>query len=267
MNVALAQLTPTADPGRDCARALEIIDERPGADLILFPELFLGGYPSGDPGPRSVATEGLELSEIGESCRANGTAVVIGFTEAMASPAGSYSNSAACFDTDGTVAGIYRKTHLFGPGEQAVFAPGGSMLAVRLDGRVVGPQICFDVEFPEPSRKLALAGAELLVTIAANMDPYAADHRLAARARALDNRLPHLYVNRTGSESGFDFVGESCVIGPDGSVTAELGREEGILEARVPVPAPRQDTQTEYLGQIRPELHVIVQDQTNGGER
>lgn len=265
MNVALAQLTPTADPGRGCARVLETIGQHPEADLILFPELFIGGYPSGDPGPRSIAGDGPELVAIGEACRANGTAAVVGFTEAM--PSGPCSNSAACFDTDGTVAGTYRKTHLFGPGEQAAFAPGGSMLAVRLDGLVVGPQICFDVEFPEPSRKLALAGAELLVTIAANMEPYAADHRLAARARALDNRLPHLYVNRTGSEAGFDFVGESCVIAPDGSVTAELGRDEGILEARIPVPAPHQDTQTGYLGQIRPELHVIVQDQTNGGER
>ncbi|MDQ2623089.1 MAG: carbon-nitrogen hydrolase [Actinomycetota bacterium] len=265
MNVALAQLTPTADRGQDGARVQETIAERPEADLIMFPELFIGGYPHGDLEPRALEAGGPELAAIGESCRAAGTAAVVGFTEAVGP--GSFSNSAACFDTDGSLAGVYRKTHLFGPGEKAAYTPGTSMLSIRLDGRMVGPQICFDVEFPEPSRKLALAGAEVLVTIAANMKPYAADHRLAARARALDNRLPHLYVNRTGSESGFDFVGESCVIAPDGTVISELGQEEGILESSIPVPASHGDSQTEYLGQLRPDLHVIVQDQSNGGDR
>lgn len=267
MNVALVQSVPTADPGQGIARVVDTVRDRPDTDLILFPELFVGGYASSGLEGRSIAADGPELAAIGEACRECRTAVVVGFTESMSSPDGTFSNSAACFDTDGTVAGIYRKTHLFAAAEQGAFAAGDTMVLVRLGGWIVGPQICFDVEFPEPSRKLALAGAELLVTIAANMEPYAADHRLALRARALDNRLPHLYVNRTGSESGFDFVGESCVTSSDGTVLAELGREEGVLELELPEPSRHGDPQTAYLDQIRPDLRVIVQDQFQGGER
>jgi len=266
MKAALAQLTPTPDPLEGCARVRETIAARAGADLVLFPELFLGGYASEGLEARSLPADGPELAAVAASCREAGTAAVVGFTEALPGAPGRFANAAACFDAAGGRA-VYRKAHLFGPAEQSAFEPGGSLLLTRLAGRAVGPQICFDVEFPEPARELARAGAELLATIAANMEPYAADHRLAVRARALDNRLPHLYVNRTGSESGFEFVGESCAVGPDGAVIAELGREEGILEVELPDPAPHPDAQTEYLGQIRPDLHVIVQEPTIGGER
>ena len=58
----------------------------------------------------------------------------------------------------------------------------------------MGPMICFDVEFPEVARTLARRGADVLVTISANMEPLGPDHDTAASARALENGLPHLYV-------------------------------------------------------------------------
>lgn len=264
MKAALAQLTPTAEPQEGCARVLETIAGHPDADLILFPELFVGGYTSTDLENRSIPADDPAIGSIAERCRTAGTAVVVGFAEKLG--AGRFANSAICIDRDGANAGVYRKTHLFGPGEKEGYEPGGSMLLTRLDGRTTGPQICFDVEFPEPSRKLAVAGADLLITIAANMTPYATDHRLAVRARALDNRLPHLYVNRTGSEAGLDFVGESCLVSGGGEVIAELGAEEGVLEVDVPAAEAHTDRSTNYLGQIRPELEVITHDPTNGEE-
>lgn len=267
MKIALAQLVPTSDPEHNSARVRETVSEHPDADLILFPELFIGGYASTGLDSRSVSVDGPEMRSIGDACRTNRTAVLVGFTEAMDSPAGAFANSAACFDTDGSLAGVYRKTHLFGPAEQEAYEAGDSMLLVTLGGQAIGPQICFDVEFPEPSRQMALAGARLLATLSANMEPYAADHRLAARARSLDNRLPHLYVNRTGSESGFDFVGESCVTSADGTVLAELGRDEGVLEIDLFDLAEHDDANTEYLRQVRHEIHVSVQENPNRGER
>lgn len=264
MKAALAQLTPTADPQEGCARAIETITGHPDAELVVFPELFVGGYASTGLADRSIAADDPAIAGIAERCREVKAAAVVGFAEKLGG--GRFANSAICIDRDGKRVGVYRKTHLFGPGEKEGFEPGGEMLLTRLGGRATGPQICFDVEFPEPSRMLAVAGADLLITVAANMKPYAADHRLAARARALDNRLPHLYVNRTGSEAGLEFVGESCLISAGGDVIAELGPEEAVLEVEVPAAETHPDRSTDYLGQIRPDLEVITIDPTNGEE-
>jgi predicted amidohydrolase len=260
MKVSLAQLSPEADLERDCATACSVIASREESDLVLFPELFLGGYSTEDPRVAATTLESADLKAIEAACAESGTAAIVGFTEHTAD--GSFANSAACFDADGKVAGVYRKTNLFGPGERSAFAAGDSMTVVRMAGLSIGPQICFDMEFPEPSRLMALAGAEILITIAANMEPYAGDHRLSARARALDNRLPHLYVNRVGTQSGHRFTGESCVIAPDGTVMAELGREEGILDFELEPSST--DRETSYLELLRSDLDVIVND--NGGE-
>lgn len=262
MKVALAQLNPAAEPERDCDTVCAVIDSLSDTDLVLFPELFVGGYNPDDPAAAATTSGGPGMTRIGEACARAGTAAVVGFTEVIGEHR--FANSAACFGDCGELAGVYRKAHLFGPRERAAFVPGDSMFLVPLAGRIVGPQICFDVEFPEPSRLMAGAGAEVLATISANMEPFAADHRLAARARALDNRLPHLYVNRVGFESGHRFTGESCVIAPDGSVIAGLGREAEILETEIDVPAAASDTS--YLEHLRSDLKVIVQDNANGGE-
>ncbi len=133
---------------------------------------------------------------------------MIGFAERNED--GSCSNSVACIDRDGSLAGVYRKTQLYA-GEREVFRPGRELRIVTLAGIAVAPLICFDVEFPEPVRALALAGAELLVTASANMEPFGPDHELATRARALENRLPHLYANAVGTIGRLSFVGLSRV--------------------------------------------------------
>jgi predicted amidohydrolase len=260
VKVSLAQLSPEADLERDCETACSVVRSRQGSDLVLFPELFLGGYSTED--PRAVATtlEGAGMRSIAAACAESGTAAIVGFTEDGGE--GDFANSAACFDADGKAVAAYRKTNLFGPGERSAFVAGDSMTVVRMAGLPIGPQICFDMEFPEPSRLMALAGAEILATIAANMEPYAGDHRLAARARALDNRLPHLYANRVGAQSGHEFTGESCVIAPDGTVMAELDHEEGILDFEIEPTRPGRETS--YLELLRSDLDVIVND--NGGE-
>jgi predicted amidohydrolase len=117
--------------------------------------------------------------------------------------------------------------------------------------------ICFDMEFPECARALALAGADLLVTASANMAPFYADHLLASRARALDNRLAHLYVNRVGAEAGLRFVGGSRAIASDGTVLADAGEDdERLLEVEVPRDEAG-DERTAYLALLRGELRAV----------
>jgi predicted amidohydrolase len=254
MEALLAQLAPRPrDLAANAARAATVVRQHPHVDLVVFPELYLSGYTLERIDELACPAGGGALAPVAEAAAALGTAVVIGFPELIG---GGVANALALIDRDGSIAGVYRKTHLFGE-ETRAFVRGDSLLVTTLAGRRVAPLVCFDAEFPEPARAAARAGAELIVTAAANMDPFWADHELATRARALENRLPHLYVNRVGSESGFEFVGGSRSIGIDGSVLAEAASPtERLLVA--PVALGREsDDRIDYLRHVRGELPVL----------
>jgi predicted amidohydrolase len=254
MQALLAQLaSEPGDTAANAARAAEALERWPQADIAVFPELFLGGY--GLDVEATARPAGCdELRTVAQAAARTSTAVVIGFTEAL--PDGA-ANAVACIDRDGTLAGVYRKVQLFGR-EREAFRRGRELLVVELAGRRVGPLVCFDVEFPELARWLAQAGADLLVTASANMEPFYADHELATRARALENRLPHLYANAVGTSGPHRFVGGSRSIGPDGTVVAELpAAEEGLLLAPVG-DAGTDDERVDYLRHLPEPLTITT---------
>jgi predicted amidohydrolase len=223
----LAQLASV--PGRtqtNADRAVEILRAHPNVDIAVFPELFLGGYDLSLVPQSARAPDSSELQSIAAAAAAASTAVVVGFAERAAED--SFFNSVACIDRDGSLAGVYRKTRLFGT-EPAAFRAGDEQRVFRLCGLDVGPLICFDIEFPEPARELAAAGAELLVTASANMAPFGPDHEAATRARALENRLPHLYANGVGAIGGLRLVGGSRCVDSSGVVVADAGSDEEAL--------------------------------------
>jgi predicted amidohydrolase len=260
VHVLLGQLdSRPGAPLENARRAAEAIDEHPNAALAVFPELYLNGYDPSRAAGSAIAPGDPALAALAAAARAERTAIVTGFVERAAD--GTLFNSAACFTADGELAGVYRKTHLFGAEEQATFAPGTELPIVDLAGRRVAPLICFDVELPEPARTAARTGADLLVTVSANMDPFGADHELATRARALDNRLVHVYVNRAGTEAGRTFAGGSQVIGADGQVLAVAGRDEAVLAVALPEHvAP--DPDVDYLRHVRDGLPVRASHDT-----
>lgn len=269
VRVLLAQLAPVpGDVDANVAAVAELVAAQRDADLAVFPELFLCGYDPPAASALAVAADDRAFAPIRRAAREAGVAVLVGFAERA--PEGAVWNSVACIDASGAWAGAYRKTHLFGPVEAATFALGDDYLVVRLAGARVGPMICFDVEFPEPARAVAVAGAELLVTVAANMTPYADQHRLAARARALENRCPHVYVNRVGHEAGLAFVGGSCVVDAEGRVLAEAGPGDldragapGVLLVDLPV-GGRPHDDFSYLEHLREPLPVRRIDPPGG---
>jgi predicted amidohydrolase len=253
MLALLAQLAPQPrDPDANAARVARALHEHPDVELAVFPELYLGGYTLRRLDELALGPGATPLATVATAAAATRTAVVVGFAERLAD---GVANAAACFDADGSLAGVYRKTHLFGA-EAEAFTAGDEQLVVPLAGVLVAPLICFDIEFPEPARAAARAGAELLVTPSANMAPYWADHELASRARALDNRLAHLYANRVGGEGPHRFVGGSRAVGADGRVLIEASQEhEELLVASLGRPeAP--DPAVDYLRQARGELPV-----------
>jgi predicted amidohydrolase len=223
----LAQLASV--PGQTQAnaeRAVETLAAHPEVEIAVFPELYLGGYDLSLVPQAARTPDCAELRSIATAAAAASTAVVVGFAERLDD--GSLANSVACFDRDGSLAAVYRKTRLFGA-EPDVFEPGNELRVIRLAGLDVGPLICFDIEFPEPARELAAAGAELLVTASANMAPFGPDHEVATRERSLENRLPHLYTNGVGTIGGLRLVGGSRSVDAAGAVLAEAGPDGETL--------------------------------------
>jgi len=112
---------------------------------------------------------------------------------------------------------VKRYLPTFGPFEEGVpFTPTDRSVPVPLAGTTVGLEVCYDVFFPEVSRQLALGGAELLVAISAAPTT---SRRLFDRllpARAIENAMPVVYVNRVGVEDGIVFGGGSAAWTPRG---------------------------------------------------
>ena len=258
LNAVLAQLNPRLrDVEANIEMARGILARHAGADLFVFPELFLGGYTTEGVGDLALDLEGPEVEEMARLAGEGDAAVVFGLHERVP---GGVANSAVCLDRRGNVAGCYRKTHLFGD-ERGAFVAGGELLVVDLDGSKAGLMICFDVEFPEVARSLALAGADLLVTISANMDPFGRDHDVFATARALENGVPHLYVNQVGEGEAFTFAGGTMAVSADGDRLAQGGTSEGAVEVSLD-PAARNPERPEelrprYLSEMRGALPVV----------
>jgi N-carbamoylputrescine amidase len=255
--VALAALQAPfgADMGANIAVVAGLVREAAaaGAQVILPPELFQGPYfcVSQDerwfatahpwrehPGVRALAPLAGEL----------GVVLPISIFEREGPH---YFNSLVMADADGSLLGVYRKSHIpDGPGyqEKYYFRPGDTGFRVweTRFGRL-GVGICWDQWYPEAARAMVLMGAEaLLYPTAIGSEPHdptldtAAPWRRAMQGHAVSNIIPVVGANRTGFEpwagypgGGQTFYGSSFVCDHRGDLVSELGRDEtGIAQAR-----------------------------------
>ena len=163
-----------------------------------------------------------------------------------------YFNSLVMIDADGSLIGLYRKSHIpDGPGyqEKYYFRPGDTGFRVW-DTRVgrLGVGICWDQWFPEAARAMTMMGAEaLLYPTAIGSEPHdatldtAAPWRRAMQGHAVSNIIPVVGANRTGFEpwdgypnGGQAFYGSSFIADHRGDLVAQLGRDdEGVIAATV----------------------------------
>jgi predicted amidohydrolase len=255
LTVVLAQLSPRLRQTRANIETMgRIVAEHPEADLVVFPELFLSGFTLSDIDELAVQMDSPEFKRVTDMARESSTALIFGAPERVS---GGIANSAFCVDEQGTIAAVYRKVQLYGGEESEAFVAGDELLVVELCGLKMGLMICFDIEFPEVARSLARAGAEMLVTISANMEPFGNDHAVFVSARALENGLPHAYVNQVGpGEKNLTFVGGSAVVSPDGELYAQAGSaEEEISSVRL-LPA-KSDLREDYLSQLRSPMSSV----------
>lgn len=226
-----------------------------GARLIIFPECFLTGYNIGER-VRDLAepADGPSLATLGEIAAEAEIAVICGYPERAGE---TLFNSAAVIGRDGSRLANYRKVHLYGDYEKAYFRPGERLVTTQLDGIKLGVLICYDIEFPEPARALARAGVDLLAVPTSLMTPAdtVALHVVPTRAR--ENQIFVAYANRLGREAGLDYVGRSCIAGPDGGDLARAGVEEELLVAEIDLSAiGRARAGYDYLADCRAGLDV-----------
>lgn len=233
LRVALCQLDPVV--GDLAGNTDAILDalaraEDAGADLAVFGELAVTGYPPEDLllKPGFVADNVAHLAKIAAATADGGCAAVVGF---VAEDLDLYNAAAVC--AAGEVRGVYRKQQLPNYGvfdEQRYFGAGtGAGQLYTVGGVRVGISVCEDLWDPAgPIAEQAAAGAELVVNI--NASPYHAD-RLAERehllaTRAADASCPLVYVNQVGGQDELVFDGASMVVDADGRVLASLPQFE-----------------------------------------
>lgn len=251
ITVAAAQtgpvLTDDMAPGVDAACGMVEEAAREGVELICFPELFMAPFFANrlirDYEKYFMALPHPVTEPLFGLAREKGMAMIFPFAER----AGSYFyNSAAVFDGKGRHVGTYRKTHIpvyfpsdvtggTGSYEKFYFAPGNDLPVFDLRGVKFGIQICNDRLYPEPSRVLALKGAEIIFMPIAYATYGDDEYRVAIwdlplQARAFDNGVFVVAANRVGDEDGRLHIGKSAVVKPlGGRIMKQASMEEPEL--------------------------------------
>jgi predicted amidohydrolase len=230
-------------------RALEGVE----ADIVVLPELVTSGYVFAsreEAASVAIAAADPLLREWGSF----GALVVGGFCEAGED--GNLYNSAAIVDASGVLA-VYRKTHLWDR-ERLIFTPGDvpPPLLETPFGRV-GVLICYDIEFPEMPRSLALRGADLIcapVNWPVIERPPAGEHppeQLTAMSCARVNRIFMAICDREGTERGVEWVGGTAVIDLNGWIAGAGAADVDLARARDKVYSGLSDA----FADRRPELY------------
>ena len=238
-----------ANRARNLAAIRNLAEE--GAELVVLSELHDSLYFC-----QTENTDNFDLAEslpgdftdfYREAARECGVVLVCSTFEKRAT--GLYHNTAVVFESDGTIAGKYRKMHIpDDPGfyEKFYFTPGDmGFEPIETSLGKLGVLVCWDQWYPEAARLMALRGAELLIyPTAIGWNPEDTEDEkkrqrdawiIIQRAHGVANGIPVVSVNRvgfeedpTGETSGIDFWGSSFVCGPQGEILCECPEDRGV---------------------------------------
>jgi predicted amidohydrolase len=227
-----------------------------GADLLVCPELFMSGYAVGDALHRfAEPADGPFAAAVARLAKANGTAILYGYPERDGQRV---YNSAICFGSQGERLANHRKLVL-PPGFEAEFFERGEALTFfTLGGIKFGLLVCYDAEFPEVVRAVALAGAEVIIAPTALKDIWKSVATRMMPTRAFENGVYFAYVNHAGSEGEVTYFGGSCITGPDGEDLVRAGSGEQVLAAEIdPAAVAAAQKRLPYL-EDRKQLTALI---------
>lgn len=228
MRIAIAQCTPHIANKQEnlnmITRYLHRAKEQK-AELVIFPELVLTGYSIGNQ-LETIAEEidGPSLQFIQQACHELQIFALISFPEKNGN---AYHISSALIQDDGSIAGVYRKTHLFSA-EAHYFTAGNEWPVFTTKLGNIGVMICYDLEFPEVTRLLRLNGADMVLVNTANMEPYERYQHIYMQSRAMENEIPLVICNRLGQEDNLKFFGHSMAVNHEGDILLQLDSEEAL---------------------------------------
>lgn len=250
------------------------------AQLLSFPELYLPGYALSPETAKAVAEykDGPSITAGRKIAKKYHMALLIPYAEKVDEPDGStkYYDSIAVIDENGKLLDSYKKTHLYGQQERDNWSFGFSDYPVySMFGFPVGVLNCYECEFPELSRILALKGAKLIVgpTAADNYYtmtngkrsdvPYPDVSKILLPANAYANDIFFAYSNRAGYEhrgkNRWHYRGNSIICGPHGDILVAANHEQDTMLIADCIPAYYGITHPEpeyyYLKDRRPELY------------
>lgn len=250
LRVALIQQSCTDSRGDNLAKSEHMIRQAAttGAQLVVLQELHTSTYFCQVESPAlfdlAEPVPGPSTATLGDLAAELGVVIVASLFERRA--AGLYHNTAVVFESDGSIAGTYRKMHIpDDPGfyEKFYFTPGDlGFSPIKTSVGTLGVLVCWDQWYPEAARLMALAGAELLIyPTAIGWDPEDSVEEqqrqydawvTVQRGHAVANGLPVLAVNRVGFEAspqnpavGIQFWGGSFAAGPQGEILVDASHE------------------------------------------
>ena len=215
--------------------------EEKNVDVIVFPELSSIGYIKKRDKKfgceyikNAEKIPGPFVNEIAAYAKKYEVYVIAGMTELHPVIPGGLYNSAVLIDSKGNLVGTHHKIHI--PGyEKHYFIPGNKAEVFKTPIGNFGITICYDGQFPELTRTLALKGAEILVMLW-NMPDFSNPPELLqyiTATRAAENRMFAVSCNRIGQDDDISFFGHSAISDPVGVFLAKAGREETILYAEL----------------------------------
>jgi len=269
VEIAAVQMAPVIG---DKQRNLEAILDKAriaaggGAELIVFPECALTGYVftgRGEAMPYAETIPGPSTERLEGLCRDLGVHVVFGLIE---KDEDKLFNSAVLIGPDGFIGG-YRKIHLPFLGVDRFLDGGDRPFGVYETGiGNIGIFICYDCNFPEGARVMALMGVDILALPTNWLEGRDKIPGYVVPARAFENRVNIVAANRVGSERGTGFIGHSEIVNARGDVVASAGDTEEIIYGGVSITEAREkhvvikpgEFEVNCIEDRRPEFYEII---------
>jgi deaminated glutathione amidase len=242
---AVVQMQSGPDRAANLERAADLIGVAAsrGAALVVLPEVATWRGARSDERAHFEPVPGPTTEAMAALAARHGIHLCLGSLLERIDDGPRAHNTACLLGPDGSLLATYRKIHLFDvdlPGRVVVHesetrVPGDTVVTVDTPLGRLGLSVCYDLRFPELYRRLAAAGAELLLVPSAFTFPTGAAHwEILCRARAIENQCYLLAPNQTGqSPYGFADYGNSMIVDPWGTVLGRSSEGEGIVVAEI----------------------------------
>ncbi|MGO2306606.1 MAG: carbon-nitrogen hydrolase family protein [Providencia sp.] len=255
MKIAIAQLASSPNKQQNLNKACEAIQKaaQGGADMVLLPEMFMAFVPP-DTGISyadiAEPINGPFVSQLAKTAKENGIYVTCGIYESALNEPKRAFNTTIMLNRQGELVYHYQKTHLYDAFSYQeslnIIQSNNKLEPIETEFGKIGILVCYELRFPEVARKLALAGADLLLVPTAWVSgPLKEEHYQGlVKIRALENTIPVCACDQTGNI----FIGRSLICDAMGVTIASAGYDETVFFAEI---------STQHTAETRQKLPCI----------